>query len=894
MAGNGSERSVSFGVCMVFLSGCVTWTHGADLSTDDGLTLRLGEATGTAEAMQVDGRALPPLEAARAGLWWRELRSARRHDPEELWRDGFEKTQGPWAGVVNPGWELGEDATVVRRTDGGAEGSECYLRLGDKRRYGHGVTLGDRVPVRPGGLYEIAWAARVPSHGATYILYIRVLDAAGKDIANQVPAPDGWSYSRWSNTHFVCRFGPKTTNAWEQMSRVYVVPEGVAYLRIALCLWRGDHVDVDSLRLAGLGDGGWSDRQTLQGPLTPKPDANAYEQRVSPPSADLAFRVRYAATAGCIRVEGEVADTSRPARDRAVQVACTLPMNATGWAWWESPAVVKTVNRAVILAQPSQTPSFSAYPFSSLTRDDVGLSYCVPMDAPRFVRMTVNGKTGGCEICFDLALTQASKSPGRASFQFGIYRHNGRWGMRTAAKKYYDLFPQFFVKRVTREGLWLHLTDIMKVPHPDDFGIVFDEGPRNTVRWDNEHGIYAFKVCTAPMEHWYGVPGEHDEAPSLSVEDAVAQSPPHTLWQRILDNAGAKDCDGRWLGGYTITCRRLYGGSAKRWALMAITNCDPDLPLPNAASKRLDKLAQFEARCRSEGLDLAGAYVDNVTWSSVLNYRRDHHRRCDVPLVFSHSTGELIQPLGWCLYDFCRELADRMHKQGKLTMGNLVCERMFAHLFDVGGSEVHEAVGGESAQRSLERRMLMYQKPIGLLWARSRLTEPPTHAEMEAYMDRCLLYGLFPSISWACKNAEAQVRYFAAPELYERDRPLFKKYVPLIRRICRAGWEPVTYARANDKQVLVERFGRWSQGELFFTVRNEGDKKKRRELSVQLVSLGVKGRDLSKVSVQEVSSGSRLPVRSGGPAGIIRVQMELPPARTTVIRVMGKAEQGRS
>jgi len=626
--------------------------------------------------------------------------------------------------------------------------------------------------------------------------------------------------------------------------------------------------------------------------LTHKPDANAYEQRVAPPSTDLAFRVRFAAKAGCILVEGDASDTSRPARDRALQMACTLPMNAAGWTWWESPAVAKTVDRPTVLGQPSQTPSFSAYPFSSLTRGDVGLSYSVPMDAPRFVRMTVDGKTGACEIRFDLALAQASKSPGRASFQFAIYRHDGLWGMRAAAKKYYGLFPQFFVKRVTREGLWLHLTPIMKVPHPEDFGIVFDEGPQNTVQWDSAHGVYAFKACTAPAEHWYGIPGEYDEAPSLSVEDAAAQSPAHTMWRRILENAGAKDRHGRWLGGYTITCRRLYGGSAKRWVLNAVTNCDPDLPLPNAASKRLDRLAKFSARCRSEGLDVAGAYVDNVTWSSTMNYRRDHHRHSDLPLVFSHSTGEPIQPLGWCLYDFCRELADRMHKQGKLMMGNLVCERMYGHLFDVGGSEVHEAVGGEPARRSLERRTLLYQKPIGLLWARSRLTAPPTHAEMEAYMNRCLLYGLFPSISWACKNPKAQVRYFAAPEFYERDRPLFKKYVPLVRRICRAGWEPVTYARANDEQVIVERFGKWGKGELFFTVRNEGDQEKLCELAVQLVSLGVKGEELGKVSVEEVLSGSRLPVRSGGPAGVIRLQMKLPPARTAVIRVMNEAKRG--
>jgi hypothetical protein len=43
--------------------------------------------------------------------------------------------------------------------------------------------------------------------------------------------------------------------------------------------------------------------------------------------------------------------------------------------------------------------------------------------------------------------------------------------------------------------------------------------------------------------------------------------------------------------------------------------------------------------------------------------------------------------------------------------------------------------------------------------------------------------------------------------LYDRDRPLFKKYVPLCKRVAEAGWEPLTQARSSDEKVYVERFG---------------------------------------------------------------------------------------
>jgi hypothetical protein len=49
--------------------------------------------------------------------------------------------------------------------------------------------------------------------------------------------------------------------------------------------------------------------------------------------------------------------------------------------------------------------------------------------------------------------------------------------------------------------------------------------------------------------------------------------------------------------------------------------------------------------------------------------------------------------------------------------------------------------------------------------------------------------------------------YFKQPEFYNRDRPLFKQYVPLCKLVAEAGWEPITLARSSDENVYVERFG---------------------------------------------------------------------------------------
>jgi hypothetical protein len=80
--------------------------------------------------------------------------------------------------------------------------------------------------------------------------------------------------------------------------------------------------------------------------------------------------------------------------------------------------------------------------------------------------------------------------------------------------------------------------------------------------------------------------------------------------------------------------------------------------------------------------------------------------------------------------------------------------------------------------------------------------------------------------------------YFTRPELYNRDRPLFKKYIPLCKRVAEAGWEPVTGARADNASVIVERFGA-QPGPCYLTVYNLGDTRQKAVLT--LTALNVKG-----------------------------------------------------
>ena len=139
-----------------------------------------------------------------------------------------------------------------------------------------------------------------------------------------------------------------------------------------------------------------------------------------------------------------------------------------------------------------------------------------------------------------------------------------------------------------------------------------------------------------------------------------------------------------------------------------------------------------------------------------------------------------------------------------------------------------------------------------------------SHADVERYMQRCLAYGMFPSFFSA--NA-ATGHYFSQPALYERDRPLFRKYLPLVTAIAEAGWRPVNrLLSAEGTDVFAEQFG-----DRFVTVFNASSRTQR----VRLVPL--KG----EMVAQELVAGGEwtLPVQG--------LETELPPEACRLYRLAG-------
>lgn len=234
---------------------------------------------------------------------------------------------------------------------------------------------------------------------------------------------------------------------------------------------------------------------------------------------------------------------------------------------------------------------------------------------------------------------------------------------------------------------------------------------------------------------------------------------------------------------------------------------------------------------------LDGTYLDSYEMAADLrNYRPEHLAAAGIPLVFDRD-GQVCQLGIFNTVEFTREVAQRMWARRKLMFANSTPDRFpwGAAWLDVLGTETNWATEGTYTPNPDSvmnyRRALCYQRPYLLLL--NTVYDEFRPEWVELYFKRCLAYAVFPG--FFSHNA-ADHPYWGRPDLYNRDRPLFRRFIPAIQALSAAGWEPVTHARASLHSVYVERFGR-PGGPLYLTVFNDSHEPATVEISVDQVAL---------------------------------------------------------
>jgi len=518
----------------------------------------------------------------------------------------------------------------------------------------------------------------------------------------------------------------------------------------------------------------------------------------------LGLRLQWEKTeqSGATFVDATVSDTT--GRDRAVTLVYAIPVESTGLRWLHDPrrGVDVEPSREYVDAGRFRVGSngrLSRYPLGAVADAAGGVALGIDMARPAFFRIGYNAGTGELFLAYDIGLAPEKPS---ARVRFCRFTFEPRWGFRAALARYYEIFPDHFRCRTPEQGLWMPFARISRVDGWEDFGFKFKEG-NNETAWDDAHGVLTFRY-TEPMTWWMRMPAEMPR----TLEAALAEA------KRLADEQGDARAKALFTSGFHDESGRLPARLRDTpWCNGAVWSINS---MPNISGEVTDFKNKWNPAIRRKLYgperqgNLDGEYVDSSEGyvTDELNFRRDHFAAADTPLVFSPHTHRPAIFRGLVVFEYVRAIAEDVHGMGKLMMANGAPTRLcwLAPMLEVMGTETNWHRDGRwqpmSDAELLYRRAMCRGKPYCFLM--NTRFEEFSHELVEKYMKRCLAYGMFPG--FFSHNA-SQGHYFTRPELYNRDRPLFKKYVPLCKAVAEAGWEPITLARSSDPHVYLERFG---------------------------------------------------------------------------------------
>ncbi|MEI6499878.1 MAG: hypothetical protein WCP21_02505 [Armatimonadota bacterium] len=264
-----------------------------------------------------------------------------------------------------------------------------------------------------------------------------------------------------------------------------------------------------------------------------------------------------------------------------------------------------------------------------------------------------------------------------------------------------------------------------------------------------------------------------------------------------------------------------------------------------------------------------GTYIDSLEMgASQLDFDRKHWRVASAPLVFTTSDALPAEMLMFGCMDFIKQVSEKMHAEGKMIFANSVPHRFAQNvaLLDLMGTETNWHSGGKwTPMLDPEcnfKRAMCYQRPY-LLLQNTIFQDFPVDM-VEKYMARSIFYGMMPS--FFSHNA-ADDTYWTRPEIYNRDRHLFKQYLPAAKLIAAAGWEPLTFATTGNPKVYVERWGRGDN--VYYTLFNDSDQPQAYTLTVDEKKLGTKAGSLQDV----IKGAAREPQGTLGPEALLVVKV---------------------
>ena len=594
-----------------------------------------------------------------------------------------------------------------------------------------------------------------------------------------------------------------------------------------------------------------------------------------------------------IGVEGWIKDTSN--LDRAVTVYLAIPVGEPRWTWGQELHAAERIGSQ--LEYSSQVPvsvgangAVSLYPFGGVADREGGAGIANQINWPTVDRIFYNAPHRLLVIAWDFALTGKSHNwPAHtARFRctlFPIPPGPPAWTFRQCLSAFYQLHQRQYRRPVAHAGIWMPFTDPKSVTDPKDFGFMFHEGD-NSVSSDNSSGILSFRY-TEPSSYWMPMPADMPRTYSavMKLIQERANEPigkPRLMsslgnptpqdWARAVINSADKGADGRYIIQFL----------KEPWNDGCLFIIDPAPNLPSVPGEptrsSLAYTVENANRLYSSSYGqkhgfLSGEYLDSLeSWTDTEDYRLSHLNNMPYPLAFDAGNLRPVVPQWFSVFAFTQFVSKDLHKRSRLLMANTTPVKfsIFAPCVDIMGIEVNwlqdKHFQPDSDSVMSMRRCLSGKKPYLLLMNTD--FNSFNHSMVEAYFQRCLFYDIFPSMF---SEDAADNPYWQNPSLYNRDRDLFKKYIPLFELLYEAGWEPIPDAITDNPEVRIERYGT-----KMYTLLNRSSQKQR--VTIKCMS--------SLTNTQQASdlvTGKYYPVVSEH--GILRIHLTLAGKETVLLKL---------
>ncbi|MFQ6013934.1 MAG: hypothetical protein ACE5NP_00645 [Anaerolineae bacterium] len=853
------------------------------LATQDGLSLTLS-SEGRVESLQVDGAEL--VSAPAPVLFVRDMTPRLSLRPETSPssvealrpRGSAKSPRQSYANLLsNPGFELDDDG------DGVAEGwkvfvardarvslsqevaqggdSSLYIESGTK---GLGAYISEPVVVTAGRKYRIA------GHFKSREGYVSHLDGP----------PTLWQralylgkyrttglYLQWYGTDGQALGGPTLAMAlhwnahqWKRLTREVEAPaEAVKVAVIVAAVVEGEGVWIDDISFI--------ESPEVEEPIMGEVSVGegAVVQRAELPAQHLIATTTYTPYADHLEIRSEIEETS--GSDRALEVAFGLPVDATGWRWWDDIRDNRSIEgqaifENVVSADFNAYMPMSLYPYAAIEDGELGLALAVPLDEPRVARLAYDNQVHRYEVRFYLGFSETSASSplttklgSRASFTLLLYRFDPVWGFRAAVKKYADMHPDWFESSL----------DASRYASFEQGNFMGHNAP--LAKEHDEQGIYSAQYIASELPLKMGPaegPAPTYEETMGALEEALT-SPRRPVRERALayERSVAYDTNGDWM----LKHIGVYKWAPDRWEVSWVADLDPDIEGGYGQYLIQGVIDLAFADTQAMGATLDGVQIDNFMSTPTVDVRPEHLALADLPLTYSFNTYQPGVHTMAGMYEYLaylRRHLDESYGPGKgvsINFWGLGTVNFLAPFIDGFGGE-----GKTTGNRqNWNEEILDYRRTVAyhrlMLFANQ---EPGlTLRDLEEFAQLALFYGIIPRPGPHGSGWQ------------EGWEEVLGRYTALVRVFNAEGWEPVTYARSDNPDVLVERFGA-----AHFTVHNRLSESTSYILRISATDLGFS--DPAELTLTELVSGADVVFEVEG--GEIIISDEIDGKATKVFR----------